>query len=66
MLLEEAIEILTKMMIEDSFKDKAKNKESKVVMSKVELYKFCIKLLKLIQQEEYYECCEKMEDYDEK
>ena len=50
-MIAEAIEILTKMLIEESFKNKGKDEETKVVMTKVELYQFCIKLLKLIERE---------------
>lgn len=48
---EEAIEILTKMMIEDAFNDEKNKKVTKGTLTKVELYKFCIKLLKLVKTE---------------
>lgn len=54
--LDDTIELLTKQMLEDVFKDKKENKQELITMSKVDLYKFCIKLIKLIQQ------VEKMED----
>ena len=54
--LEDTIELLTKQMLEDVFKDKKENKKELITMSKTDLYKFCIKLVKLIQQ------VEKMED----
>lgn len=55
-VLDDTIELLTKQMLEDVFKDKKENKEKLITMSKADLYKFCIKLVKLIQQ------IEKMED----
>ena len=51
-VLDDTIELLTKQMLEDIFKDKEENKESMITMSKTDLYKFCIKLVKLIQQVE--------------
>ena len=54
--LDDTIELLTKQMREDVFKDKKENKKELITMSKTDLYKFCIKLVKLIQQ------VEKMED----
>ena len=54
--LDDTIELLTKQMLEDVFKDKKDNKKELITMSKTDLYKFCIKLVKLIQQ------VEKMED----
>ncbi len=54
--LDDTIELLTKQMLEDVFKDKKENKEKLITMSKADLYKFCIKLVKLIQR------VEKMED----
>ncbi len=54
--LDDTIELLTKQMLEDVFKDKKENKKELITMSKTDLYKFCIKLVKLIQQ------VEKMED----
>lgn len=50
-VLDEAIELLTKMMIEEDFKNKKNKKDSKIVISKMDLYKLCIKLLKLIKRE---------------
>lgn len=55
-VLDDTIELLTKQMLEDVFKDKKENKKELITMSKTDLYKFCIKLVKLIQQ------VEKMED----
>ena len=49
-MLDEAIELLTKQMIKETFENKDGNKETILVMSKVELYKFCIKLVKLIKR----------------
>lgn len=54
--LDDTIELLTKQMLEDVFKDKKENKEKLITISKADLYKFCIKLVKLIQR------VEKMED----
>lgn len=54
--LDDTIELLTKQMLEDVFKDKKENKKELIIMSKADLYKFCIKLVKLIQR------VEKMED----
>lgn len=50
-VLDEAVELLTKMMIEEDFKNKKNKKDSKIVISKMDLYKLCIKLLKLIKRE---------------
>lgn len=50
MILDDTIELLTKQMLEDVFKDKKENKEEIIRMSKTDLYKFCIKLVKLIQR----------------
>lgn len=53
--LDDTIELLTKQMLEDVFKDKKENKEKLITMSKADLYKFCIKLIKLIKQIESME-----------
>lgn len=53
--LEDTIELLTKQMLEDVFKDKKENKQELITMSKADLYKFCIRLVKLIQQVENME-----------
>ena len=53
--LEDTIELLTKQMLEDVFKDKKENKQELITMSKTDLYKFCIRLVKLIQQVENME-----------
>ena len=50
-VLDEAIELLTKMMIEEDVKNKKNKKDLKIVISRVDLYKLCIKLLKLIKRE---------------
>lgn len=55
-VLDDTIELLTKQMLEDVFKDKKENKKEMITMSKVDLYKFCIDLVKLIKR------VEKMED----
>lgn len=54
-MLEETIELLTKQMLEDIFKAKKENKTEKITMTKTDLYKFCIKLVKLIYQVENME-----------
>ena len=53
--LEDTIELLTKQMLEDVYKDKKENKQELITMSKADLYKFCIRLVKLIQQVENME-----------
>lgn len=53
--LEDTIELLTKQMLEDVFKDKKENKQELITMSKADLYKFCIRLVKFIQQVENME-----------
>lgn len=50
-MLDEVIGILTEQMIKTDFEDKQNNKKSVVAISKVDLYKFGIKLIKLIKQE---------------
>lgn len=47
MLIEESIEIITKMFIEEHINGTDKEK---YVITKEELYKFCIKLLKEIEK----------------
>ena len=49
-MLNETIEILTKQMIEESFEEKKNNQEIVIKMTKTDLYKFCIKLVKLIKE----------------
>lgn len=49
-LLEDTIEELTKQMIEETFDLKDKSKEKVITMKKTDLYKFCIKLIKLIKR----------------
>lgn len=51
-MLDDVIHILTQMMLKESFKEKQNNKSSKLVMSKSELYRFCIKLIKFIKKVE--------------
>lgn len=50
MLLDEAIDLLTKMLIEEDFKNKKEKKKQYITISKIELYRLCIDLLKLIQK----------------
>lgn len=54
-ILDDTIELLTKQMLEDVFKDKKENKKEMITMSKADLYKFCINLIKLIQRVENME-----------
>lgn len=54
-MLEETIDLLTRQMLEDVFNDKKINQKQMITMSKADLYKFCIKLIKLIQQIENME-----------
>lgn len=54
-VLDDTIELLTKQMLEDVFKDKKENKKEMITMSKVDLYKFCIDLVKLIKRVENME-----------
>lgn len=54
-MLDDTIELLTRQMLKDVFKDKKENEEKLITMSKASLYKFCIKLVKLIQQVESME-----------
>ena len=51
-MLDDTIELLTKQMLEDLFNQKQNNKNEMVKMGKTDLYKFCIKLVKLIQSVE--------------
>lgn len=54
-VLDDTIELLTKQMLEDVFKDKKENKKEMITMSKADLYKFCIDLVKLIKRVENME-----------
>lgn len=55
-MLDEVIELLTKQMLQDVFKDKQTNNNNVLItMTKAELYRFCIKLIKLIQRVERME-----------
>lgn len=51
-MLEESIEELTKLMIKEDFKIKESNQETIIKISKKDLIKFCIKLIKLIKNVE--------------
>lgn len=51
-MLDESIEELTKLMIKEDFKIKESNRETVIKISKKDLIKFCIKLIKLIKQME--------------
>lgn len=54
-MLEETIEFLTRQMLEDVFNDKKNNKKTMITISRADLYKFCIRLVKLIQRIENME-----------
>ncbi len=47
-MLDETIEVLTEQMIKDHFANQG-NKEEKFIISKQDLYEFCIKLVKVIE-----------------
>jgi len=50
-LLDDSIQIITKMLIEEDFKIKNKNIEQKqFIINPIQLYKFCIKLLKILKR----------------
>lgn len=49
-MLDETIDLLTRQMLEDVFNDKKNKQKQMIIMSKTDLYKFCIKLVKLIQR----------------
>lgn len=48
-MLDEALEVLTEQMIKDNFENKG-NVEEKFIITKQELYKFCIKLIKVVEE----------------
>lgn len=54
-MLDDTIEILTRLMLKDVYNDKKNNCNKKIVMNKADLYKFCIKLVKIIKQIEEME-----------
>ena len=54
-MLDEAIELLTKQMIEDVFEHKKDSNIQRIVMTKADLYKFCINLVKLLKRIEEME-----------
>ena len=49
-MTDESIELLTKMLIEENFKNKKENKVGYAKITKVDLYRFCIDLLNLIKK----------------
>ena len=49
-MLDETIEVLTELMIKEDFKNKKENKVTFIHIKKIDLYRFCIKLIKLIQR----------------
>ena len=51
-MTDEAIELLTKMLIEENFKNKKENKTGYAKITKVDLYRLCIDLLNLIKKVE--------------
>ena len=54
-MLDETIELLTKQMLKDVYDNKINNNNPKFVMTKADLYKFCIQLIKLIKRIEEME-----------
>ena len=54
-MLDETIEFLTRQMLEDVFNDKKNNQKTMITISRADLYRFCIKLVKLIKQIEEME-----------
>lgn len=59
-MLDETIYLLTSQMLEEVFNNKKNNQKQMIVMSKTDLYRFSIKLVKLIQR------IENMEEINEK
>lgn len=51
-MLNDTIEILTKQMIENDFKDKSSKTHKIVKLTKTQLYQFCIRLVKIIREVE--------------
>ena len=51
-MTDEAIQLLTKMLIEENFKNKKENKVGYAKITKVDLYRLCIDLLNLIKKVE--------------
>lgn len=49
-MLDDTIELLTRQMLEDVFNSKKENKKEMITMSKADLYKFCIELVKLLKR----------------
>lgn len=50
MLLDEAIDLLTQMLIKEDFNNKKNKTKTYITISKIELYMICIDLLKLLQR----------------
>lgn len=48
-MLEETINLLTEMLIKQDFKDKQKGKEEKIVLTKKEIIRHSIRLIKLVK-----------------
>lgn len=48
-MLEETISLLTEMLIKQDFKDKEKGQEEKIVLTKKEIIKHSIRLIKLLK-----------------
>lgn len=51
-MLDDTVEVLTKQMLESAFEDKKNKQEAVIKMTKIELYQFCIKLIKVIKETE--------------
>lgn len=49
-MIDEAIEEITKMLIEQDIKEKNSNSVEIIKMKKIDLYKHCIKLLKVVKK----------------
>lgn len=50
MIIDETISIITKMLIKQDVKDKQRGEKEIIKITKVDLYKFSIKLLKVIKK----------------
>lgn len=51
-MLDDTVDLLTKQMLKDTFKDKKNDVQATITMTKTQLYQFCIKLVKLIKEVE--------------
>lgn len=53
-ILEDVLEVLVKEMIKSNFESKGL-KEEKYIVSKQDLYRFCIRLIKIVKEVYYYD-----------